>query len=142
MQQLKNPVGIWLDYREAYIVYVNGSSEVAVNLASNIDESHPVGGSGSSTPYGSQEAISETRHLRRRKRQEKQYFQSIIEKIRHRDGIYILGPAQAKLGLEHELKKDPNLLDKILTLDTCDRITNNQIRAKIRDFFLSLHQNE
>jgi len=87
------------------------------------------------TPYGSQEAISETGHLRRRQQQEKQYYHSIIEKLSHRDGIYIMGPSKAKIGLEQEMNKEPRQSEKILAVESCGRITDNQIKAKVRDFF-------
>jgi stalled ribosome rescue protein Dom34 len=135
MKTISKPVGIWLDSREAIIVYLDNGTEKIFRLHSEIDETHPVGGSGSSTPYSAQEAVSETRYLHRRQQQEKQYYQSISEKISKRDAIYIMGPSQAKIGLEQELKKQSQQAENIVAVESCDRITDNQIRAKIRDFF-------
>ena len=135
MKNIQKPVGIWLDYRDAYIVFINNGSEKTLHLTSHIDESHPVGGSGTSTPYGAQEAISETKYLNRRQQQEKQYYLSIIEKLSPRDGIYIMGPSQAKIGLEQEMSKKPGQAGEILAVESCNRITDNQIKAKVRDFF-------
>lgn len=135
MKNIQKPVGIWLDYRDAYIVFINNDSEKTLHLTSHIDESHPVGGSGTSTPYGAQEAISETKYLHRRQQQEKQYYLSIIEKLSPRDGIYIMGPSQAKIGLEQEMSKKPGQAGEILAVESCNRITDNQIKAKVRDFF-------
>ena len=135
MKNIQKPVGIWLDYRDAYIVFINNDSEKTLHLTSHIDESHPVGGSGTSTPYGAQEAISETKYLNRRQQQEKQYYLSIIEKLSPRDGIYIMGPSQAKIGLEQEMSKKPGQAGEILAVESCNRITDNQIKAKVRDFF-------
>ena len=138
MKTIQKPVGIWLDFRDAFIVYLNNGSEKTLKVQSEIDESNPVGGSGSSTPYGAQEAVSETRYLHRRQQQEKQYFQSIIDKLADRDAVYIMGPAQAKIHLEQELKKQPNSAIKIIKVESCDRLTENQIRARIRDHFREL----
>lgn len=135
MKTISKPVGIWLDSREAIIVYLDNGSEKTLRVHSEIDESHPVGGSGTSTPYGAQEAVSETRYLHRRQQQEKQYFQSIKERLSKRDAIYIIGPSQAKIGLEQVLKQQPKKAEKIIAVESCDRITDNQIRAKVRDFF-------
>ena len=135
MKNIQKPVGIWLDYRDAYIVFINNGSEKTLHLTSHIDESHPVGGSGTSTPYGAQEAISETKYLHRRQQQEKQYYLSIIEKLSPRDGIYIMGPSQAKIGLEQEMSKKPGQAGKIMAVESCNRITDNQVKAKVRDFF-------
>lgn len=135
MKNIQKPVGIWLDYRDAYIVFINNGSEKTLHLSSHIDESHPIGGSGTSTPYGAQEAISEKKYLHRRQQQEKQYYLTIIEKLSPRDGIYIIGPSHAKIGLEQEMSKEPRKSEKILAVESCDRITDNQIKAKVRDFF-------
>lgn len=135
MKTLQKPAGIWLDSRDAFIVYLDNGSENTLRLHSDIDESHPVGGSGPSTPYGAQEAVSETKYLNRRQQQEKQYYQSILEQLSSRDGIYIMGPSQAKIGLEQEIKKQPNQAEKVLAVESCSRITDNQIRAKVREFF-------
>ena len=135
MKTFLKPVGIWLDSREAFIVYLDNETENTDRVYSDIDEANPVGGSGSSTPYGAQEAVSETKYLHRRQHQEKQYYQSISERIAARDAIYIMGPSQAKIGLEQELKKQSKHAEKIVSVESCDRITDNQIRAKVRDFF-------
>jgi hypothetical protein len=137
MDKIQKPAGVWLDFREALIVYLDEGKLSTSRLNSGIDDSHPVGGSGTSTPYGAQEAISETKYLHRRQQQEKLYYQSIIEKLTSRDAVYILGPAQAKIGLEQEMKKQIKLGQKIKAVQSCDRITDNQICAKVRDFFLN-----
>ena len=137
MDKIQKPVGVWLDFREALIVYLDEGKVSSSRLDSGIDESHPVGGSGTSTPYSAQEAVSETKYLHRRQQQEKLYYQSIIEKLNSRDAVYILGPAQAKTGLEQEMKKQLKLGQKIKAVQSCDRITDNQICAKVRDFFLN-----
>jgi hypothetical protein len=137
MDKIQKPVGVWLDFREALIVYLDEGKVSSSRLNSGIDDSHPVGGSGTSTPYGAQEAVSETKYLHRRQQQEKLYYQSIIEKLTSRDAVYILGPAQAKIGLEQEMKKQIKLGQKIKAVQSCDRITDNQICARVRDFFLN-----
>ena len=136
MKTISKPVGIWLDSRQAFIVYLNNGTEKTLRVHSEIDETHPVGGSGTSTPYGAQEAVSETRYLHRRQQQEKQYYQSIQERLSSRDAIYIMGPSQAKIGLEQVLKKQPKQAKKIVAIESCERITDNQIRAKVRTFFM------
>lgn len=134
-KEFHNPVGIWLDLREAIIVYARSKDPEIFNVISNIDESHAVGGSRSATPYGPQEAVSENRHLHRRQHQEKQYYQTILEKIKEADGIYLLGPALAKQKLAQEIEKYAQLKNALVEVQPCDRITLNQLKAKIKDYF-------
>ena len=69
-------------------------------MDSNVEEFNPKGGSGSSTPYGPQDSISESTYLERRKQQEKNYYKQIIQQLSDADAIVILGPAEARIGLE------------------------------------------
>ena len=135
MKQIRKPVGLWLDFRQAYIVMINDNHAETSEILSQIDEGHPVGGSRSSTPYGPQDAISEPGHLHRRTQQEKRYYQDIIEHIKGRDGIYIMGPGQAKLGLESEIRGDQKQVSYLLDVETCGRLTPNQIKSKVMDYF-------
>ncbi|MDH3708379.1 MAG: hypothetical protein OER04_00750 [Cyclobacteriaceae bacterium] len=135
MKRITKPVGLWMDFRHAYIVMINDNNTVTTEVSSFIDEGHAVGGSGSATPYGPQDAVSEPRHLKRRLQQEKRYYQSILEHIHDRDGIYIMGPGQAKLGLESEIRENHEKIDYLLDVETCGRLTHNQVKAKVKDYF-------
>ena len=136
MKEIKSPVGIWMDYRGAQIIKIDQLDiSLCMYVESDIDEEHPVGGSGSSTPYGPQEAISEHRFLNKRHQQEQKFYQTIMSKIKDRDALYIMGPGQAKLGLENAVKADKNFNPVLLEVETSHKLTPNQIKAKVKDYF-------
>jgi hypothetical protein len=65
------------------------------------------------------------------------YYQSIIQYIKDADKFLIFGPGRAKGELEKEIKKSKSLAKKIVAVETIDKMTERQIAAKVRKFFLS-----
>ncbi|MEO1051971.1 MAG: hypothetical protein AAFX87_15170 [Bacteroidota bacterium] len=128
-------VGIWLDKRKAYIVHLHKEAVTTTSILSAVDDFHAVGGSRSSTPYGPQDAVSESKVLERRKQQLKNYYCRLAESIKAADAIYIMGPAEAKYGFEKILKEKMNLGHKITTVESADSMTENQIVAKVKSHF-------
>jgi len=132
----KNHIGVWLDNRQAMVVTISSDGkEKVVKIDSNVDESHPKGGSGSSIPYGKQDAISEQHYLERRKNQFKDYYDRIIHELYKSDQFIIMGPAEAKIGLEKQITLLPDLFSKLAQVETVDSYSENEIIAKIRSFF-------
>ena len=143
MKEITKPVGIWMDYRVAYLTKIDSNKiSLCMEIESEIDEEHPVGGSGSSTPYGPQEAISEHRFLNKRYQQEKSYYKKIIAQITDRDAVFIMGPGQAKLGLESSIRSQQNFQPILMEVETVHRLTQNQIKAKVKDYFHILGASE
>ena len=93
------------------------------------------GGSRSSTPYGPQEKSSETKAEERRRHQLHDYYQNVIHAIRDARGILILGPGEAKVEFEKEIKKTKELSSRIIGVETSDKLTENQLREKVKKFF-------
>jgi hypothetical protein len=51
------------------------------------------------------------------------------------DKILIMGPGEAKLELKKEIEKSKALIPKIVGVHTSDKMTNNQIAAKVKSYF-------
>ncbi len=130
-------LGIWIDQREAILAT---GEEIIDVVNSEFNIGHAKGGSGSSVPYGPQDAISESKVLEKRKQSLVIYFHEILQRLDYYDHIYILGPGMTKNQLRDAIKKHHNTRNKQVTIETIDKITLNQIRAKIRDFETSLTQ--
>ncbi len=127
--------GVWIDEKQAWIVYRKFKQTNLKSVGSKVDTYHLRGGSGSSTPYGSQDTVSETGLLRRRKQQTRQFFQRVISEMLPARRIYITGPAEAKIGLKKEISSIKNLSLKSMVVESADRMTPNQFKAKVKDFF-------
>jgi hypothetical protein len=61
---------------------------------------------------------------------------SIIDYIKKSDELYIFGPAGAKTQLKKRIQEERIITpDKLKGIDTSDKMTINQIVAKVRDFY-------
>lgn len=124
-------IGIWIDLKKAYVIEGDNVAEIA----SNVEDFHIHGGSGNSSPYGEQEAVSESKLLERKKHQLTKYFKDIVEAVVDHQNIVVFGPAETK---DHFLKmvKNKNLLaGKVLDVVSADSMTENKMKEFVRNYF-------
>ena len=134
---MKKNVGIWVDHEKAFIVSFIGDQETLAFIQSNVEGHIRLsGGSRSRTPYGPQEVASERKMEERRKHQLRRYYQEIIRSIGDAGKILIFGPGEAKIELEKEIKKSKQLPSKIVGIEPADKMTERQIAAKVKKFFI------
>jgi hypothetical protein len=62
------------------------------------------------------------------------YYDAVIASIRDAESILIFGPGEAKGELKERLEKH-KLGERIVGIETVDRMTRNQIAAKVRERF-------
>jgi hypothetical protein len=139
MTDTKKQIGIWLDYKEAFIVNPRpgkGADSIQKHVVSNIEWGVPKGGTRSKTPWGPQGGVNEQTFLARRKQEEKAYFSDILAEIDPQtDELFIFGPAEAKIGLNQLIKSIKNFHPELKAVKSADSMTQNQIVAAVRDFF-------
>jgi len=138
---MKN-IGIWLDKEKAYIVILlEKGAERMIELPSELEFYHPKGGSRSKTRWGPQDVVQDSKYLEREKHQLKKYFRSIIEKIKDADALVIYGPAETYDRFHRELAEHhPALASKVKEVKRADSMTENQVRAMIRNYFIPLER--
>jgi len=134
---MKN-TGIWLDKEKAHIVTIDNKNEKFETIQSNIEHYHIHGGSGTPSKGGPQDVVQDSRYLEREKHQFKTYFKNIIDKLNDSSSIVIFGPAQTNERFAKTLRKNYNALAiKIKAVKKADSMTDNQVKAWVRDFFTS-----
>ena len=135
---MKN-IGIWIDKEKAHVVSLENNKENLITLQSEIENYRPFGGSGSKgskNRWGPQDVIQDSKFLEREKHQMKNYFKKIAETISDADAIAIFGPSDTNLKLKQTLSANyKQLAKKIKTVEKADSMTNNQVKALVRDFF-------
>jgi hypothetical protein len=135
---MKEYVGIWIDHEKAFIASIARHQVTINNIVSNVDGHIRLsGGSRASTPYGPQEGPSEGRREERRRQKLRQYYKKIIRIISDAEKIFVFGPGEAKTELVKEMKKSKDLSSRIVRTETTDKMTERQIKAKVRKFFIS-----
>jgi len=134
---MKKYTGVWLDHRKAFIVSIAGEKETDTIIESNAEGHFRLsGGSRSPTPYGPQEVASERKIEERRKHQLRRYYEEIIRAIKDAEKIVIFGPGEAKTELQREIEKKKGLSGNIVGIERADKMTDKEIRAKVKNFFL------
>ena len=133
---MKN-IGIWLDKEKAYIIrLVNGKEDIEM-IISEVENFRPHGGSGTRFKGGPQDVVQDSRYLEREKHQLRAYFKDIIAQLKQADAIVIFGPAETKDKLVKELRSNyKELSAKIKAVNTSDSMTENQLKALVRDSFI------
>lgn len=133
----KIQTGIWLDFKDAYVVTFDKEAEAAIkHIRSDIKHQATKGGSRSKSPWGPQFSPPDDTNLERDKHAEHHYFQQVLEIINPlSDEIVIFGPAQAKLGLKKEIEHIKHYKPQLLAVLPSDYITQNELVALMRDFF-------
>ena len=124
--------GIWLDNHKAFIVFISNGTENLIRVDSQVEDFHVHGGAAAPTAYGTHDTVPERKYLERKKQQLGRYYNLIIQKVKFCDAIYISGPAEAKMGLKKEIIDDNTLKDKLSLVESCDRMTENQIVAQVK----------
>ena len=134
---MKEYVGIWVDHKKVFIVSIAGDQVTINNMVSNVDGHIRISGGSRTSPYGPQEGPSEGRREERRRQKLRQYYKKIIRIISDAEKIFIFGPGEAKTELMKEMKKSKDLSSRIVGTETTDKMTERQIKAKVRKFFIS-----
>lgn len=130
--------GVWLDKKKALIVDLENGSEKLTTIDSNVETFHVHGGSGTRLKGGPQDVVQDSKYLEREKHQLRNYFNDIIESINDTDALAIFGPAEAFMKFEKELEDNhKDLSKKVKTVTRADSMTDNQVKALVREFYNS-----
>jgi hypothetical protein len=118
-------VGVWIDHRKAVIAAAGDSGEGIQRIRSNMGKHVRFSGGAVSA-----EDIQNRRfanHLER-------YYTAVTAWIRGAESILLLGPGEAKIELRHHLERE-GLGERIVGVETVDKMTDRQIAAKVRQRF-------
>lgn len=128
--------GIWIDNKKAHLVVIDNKAESFKTIESKVERFKPKGGSGTRFKSGPQDVVHDSKYLEREKHQLKQYFKNVTSEIGDTNALVIFGPADTNLKLNAELNKNyPNLASKVKGVIKADSMTDNQIKALVKDFF-------
>ena len=124
-KDVRKDVGVWIDHRKAVIV---AAGKAAIQRLPSKMEKH-VRFSG-----GAQAVSAEDIRDRRFANHLEQYYAAVTSLIREAESIFLLGPGEAKLELKRHLERE-GLGQRIVRVETVDKMTDRQIAAKVRQRF-------
>jgi hypothetical protein len=134
---MKREVGLWIDHHKTVMVTMVDESEETMEIRSNVEKHIRLsGGLRAKKPNQSTLSIAEDVGDRRYGNRLSGYYDGVISMIRNANSIWIFGPGEAKMELKERLERG-NLGDRIVGVETVDKMTDHQIAAKVRDRFLN-----
>jgi hypothetical protein len=127
---MKKQIGLWIDHREAVIVVLTDKDEKITRIRSDAEKQ-------TRFPGGSRkDGLQKTEAVRDKRLEQDlgKYFDDVIANIREAGLIQIFGPGEAKGELVKRLEAE-GLKERIVEVETMDKMTDNQIAAKVREHF-------
>ena len=134
--QEKRNAGVWIDHRKAVIAITTAEGQETLELNSNVEkQAGRVDGVRSTAPYESQLVKADDIRERISTSQLDHYYARVSEAIQGIESVLVFGPGEAKGEFKKHFERAKNG-GRIVALETTDELTNGQIAAKVRAFFL------
>ena len=129
-------VGLWIDHKKAVIVYLSVKEVEIKTIKSDLEKFiKPSEGSSSNNPYGRRDIPADDINKRELNEHFKVYYDKVISSLKNAKSIYIFGPAETKNDLKKRMEKN-KLHPKIVAIEPADKMTDRQIIARVRKYFL------
>jgi hypothetical protein len=113
---------LWIDHREARIVFVSHDETDEVVLHADHSRHHTRSRAGS--PEG---ARATDDHI---------FYQKIADDLAHVRGFLVVGPANAKTEfVKHLHRHDPRLVERLTAVEAVDRMTDGELLDAGRKYF-------
>jgi hypothetical protein len=130
-------LGVWLDHREVYLIWISEDGEVGtehatVDYAGNGEKSG-LAKSAAAGVYGGLAPHADP--TQKRHRQHRKFYDRIYRAARQADHVYIFGPGQAKQELSKFLEEHKDFNGRIRAVESAERMTEPQMVARVREFF-------
>lgn len=135
-------IGLWIDHKQAVIVTLtNETNETNKQSSSQTIDSHVEsqprreGDSPLKGAFETQTVHADDSHQREMTGHLNHYYDAVIKQVQNAGSILLLGPGEAK----EELKKrfeGHHHAGHIVGMQTADKMTEKQIVAKVRDYFI------
>ena len=131
---MEKKAGLWIDHKKAVIVTITDDGEEIKEIQSNVERQvHRDADSHSQSmqiPADDTRARAFTGHL-------DIYYDQVISHIHDAQLVLLLGPGEAKGEIKKRMEKK-KFRGQIADVETTDKMTDPQIAAKVRQYFLNL----
>ena len=132
---MKTTVGLWIDQRKTVIVTVSKAGEETRVIESHVDrQPGRLAGVRSTTPFESQQVPADDSRQMKLTGLLDTYYEEVASSVRDAESILVFGPGEAKGELVKHLKRY-KLGQRVVAVESADKMTDRQIAAKVRDFF-------
>jgi hypothetical protein len=132
---MKTKAGLWIDHRKAIIVTLSNKREKTQQILSNIEKQlGRFEGIRSTVSFESQMVQADDRQERGFTEHLKGYYEKVLATLCDAESVLLLGPGEAK-GELIKLMEHNNHGDRVVVMESADKMTDRQIVAKVRHHF-------
>ncbi|WP_373497044.1 hypothetical protein [Aquiflexum sp.] len=133
-------VGVWIDHSKAQLIgYNEGNVEIIETIDSPYESIKRIDGEVNDMTRFSPnpEHASNNEHKKNNITQNElnEYFKMMEGKLNRFDDILLFGPGTAKEQLRNRLKENKSYNGKWLSVQSSNKLTDNQLLAYVRDFY-------
>lgn len=133
---MKDRMGIWIDHKKAVIVSAAAGRVTAKTVESNVGpHSRYSDRTGYPTSDGPQDGGGERKYEARYGQHLDHYYDEVINQLGEPKALLIFGPGEAKLELKARLGRSKTLFERIVGVETTDKLTDPQIVAKVKEHY-------
>jgi hypothetical protein len=139
----KKIIGLWLDHTEARLIDPKNLNSEPKIIRSMINaKKHIPGETADGTRLGNNRSTNDESHKHYREQNELHtYYKTVAASLAGFDDILIFGPTTAKKELQNYLLNEKSFADKKITVEPADYLTENQMAARVRDFYIAEKHN-
>jgi len=132
---MSKKAGVWIDPRRAVVVIFDASGEHTTAIDSDAHKHLERGGdSPMKVSYEAAQVPADDRRQKAFTGELNRYYDAVASAIHDCAAIYLCGPGEAKGELRHRLEKQ-RLAERVVAVETVDKLSNPQVAAKAREFF-------
>jgi hypothetical protein len=135
-------VGVWIDHGKAHLIgFHKGKAELIETIDSPYESIKRVDGEVKDMTRFSQnpEHASNNEYKKHNVSQNEmnEYFRLMEQKLHPFDDILLFGPGTMKEKMRNRLRENKAFNGKWLSVETSDKLTENQLLAFVRDFYVN-----
>ncbi len=136
---MHHQAGIWIDREHATVVLIDQEDVYVRSFAKGDAEPFPeTRESRKAHDYTRNDFIAEDKRERKATNDRYHMYDAVMAFTKDADAIYLMGPGEAKLEFQQRLmEKRHGTLN--ITLETADKLSEGQLKAKVRLYFDSCH---
>jgi hypothetical protein len=131
---MSHNVGIWIDHKKAVIVFASADGVTTKTLESEIGPHARYSGR-AGAPDGPHDGGGEKKYEDRYDQHLDRYYDEVISQLGQPEALLIFGPGEAKLQLKERLSRSKALSERIVGIETTDKLTDPQIVAKVKEHY-------
>jgi len=134
---MKKQAGIWIDTKQAVIIFLKKNSEDIKIVNSSIEGRERVaGGKKLFSRFGIQFSNVQKKKATRKTHELQDYFKEVVNEIKDTDEVVLFGPAKIKTELEKYMLNESLPAPVIKRVETADsHISQNQMVALVKKFY-------